>query len=128
MVKIALETRVIARLIEKPWRICGGDTLAQSLVNDKSNPWYGTLPIPPIMDQQLDQIVIRKALAHRGRRVLSLLKDKVYNREHAKENDLDIFLTMVILLSNCGAQLAHARAFARRYGFTVRENANTSFF
>ena len=124
MVRKALSLYFAARLIEKSWRICGPDTLGQKPIDNISNPWHGTVPIPPIMDQQLDQIVIRGFLAPRGDSLLSTLNEKIYNRGEAKENEFDIFLTIVILLNNCETQLAHGRAFAKRYGFSVSGTSN----
>ena len=88
-------------------------------ISDKTNPWNGIIPVTPIMDQQMDQIVIREILIPWRDALLRQLNQKIFDYEKRKENWSRIYLTMFILLNNTEVQLAHLLQFARRYGFSV---------
>ena len=107
------------RFIERTWRICGTETLGMEPISDKTNPWNGIIPVTPIMDQQMDQIVIREILIPWRDALLRQLNQKIFDYEKRKENWSRIYLTMFILLNNTEVQLAHLLQFARRYGFSV---------
>ncbi|KAK3390097.1 hypothetical protein B0H63DRAFT_391292 [Podospora didyma] len=62
LVAIALDLWAVSRMIEIPWEMCGNDTLGVEQIQDPANPHHGKIPIPPIMDTQLDQIVIQAVL------------------------------------------------------------------
>lgn len=67
-------------MTEKTWRICGQDTLDLLPVAEPGNPWNGTIPVTPVMDTQLDEIVIRALLMPLQKRILTELKDKINPR------------------------------------------------
>lgn len=117
MVKSALGLWSASRMIEKTWRICGEDKLGLEASTDPANPWNGIVPVTPIMDMQLDQIVIRGVLMPLRTKLLQELQEKIYSYERG--NWFSIFLTTFILLSNTESILAHSRRFARRYGMGV---------
>lgn len=119
MVRMALSIWLNSRFLERTWRICGAERLGIDLVCDESNPWNGIVPVTPIMDQQLDDIVIRWTLVPLEEKLLRQLNQKIYDHQKAKENWLEIYLTIFLLLNNTEVQLAHYRQFARRYGFSV---------
>ena len=50
----AIELFAANRIIERDWRICGDETLSMEVVQEEDNPWFGKIPITPIMDTQLD--------------------------------------------------------------------------
>lgn len=104
-------------MIEKTWRICGEDKLGLEASTDPANPWNGIIPVTPIMDTQLDQIVIRDFLVPLRVFLLQELQEKI--RGYKRENWFSIFLTIFILLSNTESILAHSRRFSRRYGMGV---------
>ncbi|SLM34575.1 hypothetical protein LPUS_03411 [Lasallia pustulata] len=118
MVQKALELWVTNRMIERTWRLCGDDTLGLEPVSDKTSPWADTVPVTPLMDQQLDQIVIQWLLKPLRKPILTNLKRFI--KEKAKENWFEIHLTIFILLHNSEVHLAHARQFAQRYGMSGR--------
>lgn len=62
MVSKALMMWSSTRLIEGQRSICGDDTLGVAIVSDPESLLHGTVPIVPIMDTQLDQIVIQEIL------------------------------------------------------------------
>ena len=117
MLKRALNLWSAGRIIEEFWRIWGEDNLGIDVVMDRTNPWHDTIPIPPIMDTQLDQLVIQGYLIPLGKSLLKELEAKMLKR--SREDWLEIFLTILILLSNTEHMLAHTRRFARRYGMSV---------
>lgn len=121
MVQKALELWVTNRMIERTWRLCGDDTLGLEPVSDKTSPWADTVPVTPLMDQQLDQIVIQWLLKPLRKPILTNLKRFI--KEKAKENWFEIHLTIFILLHNSEVHLAHARQFAQRYGMSVSDDA-----
>jgi hypothetical protein len=107
------------RLIEQTWRVCGEDTLGFEPPSEKSNPWKGIIPVNPIMDQQLDQIVIRYLLTPLRDYILTKLHSRLESREKAKKHWFEIYLTMFVLLNNAETQLSMERQFAQRYGMSV---------
>ena len=109
------------RIIEETWRICGEETLGM-VPAQGDVPWAGIIPVTPIMDQQLDQIVIHKVLKPVGNWVLRQLNVRFQKAAKQKTVDdwLEIFLTSFILLHNCATQLQAERAFAHRYGMSGR--------
>lgn len=117
MVQRALELWSASRMIEKTWRICGKDKLGLEVSMDPANPWNGIIPVTPMMDTQLDQIVIQDFLVPLRSGLLQELQKKIHGRR--KEDWFEIFLTIFILLSNTEFILAHSRRFARRYGMGV---------
>ena len=119
MVQMALYIWSTARMIERTWRISGAETLGLEPVCGTSNPWNGIISVTPIVDQQLDQIVIREILAPCRGQLLRQLNEKIYNYTKAQENWFEVYLTIFILLNNTEVQLAHYLQFARRYGFSI---------
>jgi hypothetical protein len=105
---MALDLWAISRMIEIEWEMCGPDTLGVSRITDETNPRKGKIPIPPMMDTQLDQIVIKE--------VLYPLKKKFLDRFEAKispmrtEDWFDIYLTSFIVLNHI-ERLAHHSAY-----------------
>ena len=113
----ALDLFAANRIIERDWRICGAETLGMGVVDDPENPWFEKIPVTPIMDLQLDQIVIQSFLKPLRDPLLQELQVKIY--EARKENWFEIFLTISILLTNAERLLQHSRNNAKRYGVQV---------
>lgn len=120
MVKTALRLWSTNRLIERTWRLSGPEKLGMTPVADESNPWCGIVPVTPIMDQQLDQIVIRRILVPMKEELLKHLTNAIHDDRDSKNRWIEIFLTTFVLLNNCEIQLHQERQFAKRYGMTVR--------
>ncbi|EJT74746.1 hypothetical protein GGTG_08584 [Gaeumannomyces tritici R3-111a-1] len=57
-----LEFWVASRIIEDPWRITGQETLGMEEIVDRRSMFFGKIPVTPIMETQLSQIVIRQFL------------------------------------------------------------------
>src|SRR6266487_1571374 len=77
MVAQALDLWATCRMIEKSWGMCGEDTLGLTPIAEEGNPWKGKIPITPIMDTQLDQIIIQGFLVPLREKLLHELTEKV---------------------------------------------------
>jgi hypothetical protein len=70
------------------------------------------------MDTQLDNIFLRDLLMPLTKRLLKGLKDKI--NEQKRENWLEIYLTIFIMMSNMGWVMKDILAWAGRYGKKVK--------
>lgn len=117
----ALKLLAVNRMIELDWVISGTETMGQSPVSDPDSPWHGKVPITPVMDTQLDQIVIQEFLNPLRTELLRHLQKKMYSKE--KGNWFEIFLVTFILCLNTEWLLRHSRMNAKRYGARQRYNS-----
>ncbi|OCK79235.1 hypothetical protein K432DRAFT_383260 [Lepidopterella palustris CBS 459.81] len=120
-VRKAIDLFAANRIIENDWRICGEESLGVGVIEEEDNPWFGKMPVTPIMDTQLDQIVIQGFLKPLKDQMLKELQEKIY--ENRRENWFEIFLTISILLTNAEWLLKHSRNNAKRYGAKSRYNS-----
>lgn len=105
------------RMIERDWQFTEADTYGIQRVVDASNPWRGKVPITPMMDTQLDQIVIQDFLIRRRDKLIADLQAKL---DAARRNDFfEVFLVMFILATNLEWLLRHCKKSAERYGAMV---------
>jgi hypothetical protein len=117
LVADALDLWAISRMIEIPWQMCGEDTLGVERVKDKGSPHFGKIPIPPIMDTQLDQVVIQ--------RILKPLRQSVVDKfEHmitpAKpEAWWEVYLASFVLLNHIERLARHSVDHARTHTMRV---------
>jgi hypothetical protein len=118
IVDLALNLWATARVIEIPWQFCGRDTLGTKPVTDPMNPWFGKMRLPPMMDTQLDQIVIQQLLGPLRTKILQLLDKLILN--HRPGTWFETYLTIFILLNHTSMLSKHGRRFARTYGIGVR--------
>jgi hypothetical protein len=119
----ALDLCAASRIIERDWRICGGPAdLGIPLVSDdETNPFFNCMPITPMMDAQLDQIVIHSFLLPTRDALLASLQAKMTSPARSS-SFFEIFLTVLVLLSHAEWLLAHSRQNARRVGAKTRYN------
>ncbi|KAF1986481.1 hypothetical protein K402DRAFT_393542 [Aulographum hederae CBS 113979] len=117
----ALSLFAVTRIIERDWRIAGPKTLGESVITDPQSPWVGKVPVTPMMDTQLDQIVIQKYLVPTRKKMLEELQRLV--NEKKKEDFWEVFLTMAVLLTNGERLLLGSRRNAVRYGAKGRYNS-----
>lgn len=85
--------------------------------NDPSSPYYGKVPVTPVMDFQIDNITIHKILLPLRKQILQDLQRKVL--DNRRKDFLEIFLTIYTLLHNIELTIAHDRRFAQRYEIPV---------
>jgi hypothetical protein len=100
-------------MIEIPWQMCGEDTLGVSRIDDLSSPHHARIPIPPIMDTQLDQIVIQHIL--RPLRATVLRKFEHLISPARPEAFWDVYLAAFILLNHIERLARHSVFQARRH-------------
>ncbi|KAK3352541.1 hypothetical protein B0T25DRAFT_456226 [Lasiosphaeria hispida] len=109
LVALALDLWAVSRMIEIQWQMCPGDpstTLGVTQVTDKANPRYGMIPIPPMMDTQLDQIIIAHVLNPLKKTLLDNFEEMI---SPAKPEDwFDIYLTSFILLNHIEKLAQHS--------------------
>ncbi|KAK4152150.1 hypothetical protein C8A00DRAFT_44744 [Chaetomidium leptoderma] len=113
LVADALSLWAISRMIEIPWQMCGPDTLGVSPVGNTTSPHYQRIPIPPMMDTQLDQIVIqfiltplRDRLIQKFERLISPAKPEAW---------WEVYLSAFILLNHIERLARHSVAHARTH-------------
>jgi hypothetical protein len=114
----AIRLWCVCRMIEKPWRICGPDTLCISKAKIPESHGFGSNPITPMMDTQLDQIFIQGELQSLRTNILRELDGKI--RSGNPEHFFEIFLTIFILLFNCESVTAAQIDLVRRFGLKAR--------
>lgn len=107
----------MTRLISKSFNIVSGhEALGLGPVENPSSPLNGRIPIPPMLDAQMDSILMDFMRA-RQKRGLSKLKTLMMS--HSRENWFMIFLTTLVLLSNLEFLYDHQNEQIERYGKTV---------
>ena len=112
----------MTRLISKSFNILSGhEELGLGPIADPNSPLHGRIPIPPMLDAQMDSILMG-FMKSRQRRGLSKLKALMMS--HSKENWFMIFLTIIVLLSNLEFLFEHQMEQKRRYGTTVSSLLN----
>ncbi|KAF1978802.1 hypothetical protein BU23DRAFT_448336 [Bimuria novae-zelandiae CBS 107.79] len=119
----ALDLCAASRIIERDWRVCGGPpNLGIPLVSDDpNNPFYDFMPITPMMDAQLDQIVIQSFLVPVREALLKSLQEKMTSSSSIS-SFFEIFLTIAVLLSHGEWLLGHSQRNALRVGSKTRYN------
>ena len=97
MIKSAFRIAVMTRLSSKSFNLMGSETLGISEVQDQSSPYYGRIPIPPLLDAQIDFLWM--AMMDKLKKpVLAELKRKMMGRK--REHWYEIFIVTLILLAN----------------------------
>ncbi|CUS12319.1 unnamed protein product [Tuber aestivum] len=118
LLRNALKLWVGSRIIETPWSITGNETFGMTTNMEEGSPYYGKIPVTPIMDFQIDNITIHQLLIPLRKKLLQELQRKVLNNK--PEDFLEIYLTIFILLHNMELTIAHDRWFAMRYSLQNR--------
>lgn len=85
--------------------------------DEPGNPWNGIIPVTPIMDTQIDDLVIRALLIPLTHRFLKGLKAKI--DEKKRENWLEIYLSIFIMMSNVEWILKDVVEYTNRHGMKV---------
>jgi len=109
----ALKLWVASRFIETPWHIAGSETLGMSKDPRANSPYHEFIPQTPIMDFQLDNLVIYSILQPLLKEVLNTLRTK--SLANRLEDWFELQLTHYILLNTIEVTMAHDVEFAKRY-------------
>ena len=91
-----------------------GETLGIGVVNDRDSPYYGRIPIPTLLDAQIDELWM-EMIERRRKHVLSQLTNMIYDR-NKRENWYGVFLTTLILMLNLEAIFQNQHRQKGRYG------------
>lgn len=122
MLQGALNVSMITRLSSKSFNIAGPETLGVVPIQDTDSPYFGRIPIPPLLDAQIDQLWMRK-MERIKKRVLSKLKKTIQSPDK-RQNWFTIFLTVTVLLSNLEYLYQRQHEQIKRYSGTVSEPKN----
>jgi hypothetical protein len=115
MIGQALRICILTRLCSRSFGITGQERLGIAEVTDVQSPYFGRVPVPPILDAQIDELW-RAHMIRSKKALLSKLKASIFARR--RDAWLEIFLTIFILLSNiefcyrqkCGQLRRHVSA------------------
>lgn len=81
-------------------------------------PYHERIPVPPIVDQQIDLIVINTILQPELKNILNMLKTMLEST-HPWDNWFEIQLGYFILLHNVELTMAHDAWFVKRNNLKV---------
>ena len=96
-IKTALHLSILSRLASKSFNIYGPETLGIRQEMDPECPYYGRRPMPPLLDAQLDHMLMDK-MEQLKRSVLSELRRMIAG--HGRKRWFKIYLIMSVLLFN----------------------------
>ena len=108
-------------MIERPWRMCGDDTLGLEPIDPVQYPgcpYADAIPVPPIMGAQLDQVVIQGILGPLRSKILDEFQALVQNAK--PESWFELYLTAFVLLNSVEMTSAHSGRWAKKFGWLVR--------
>ena len=81
-------------------------------------PYHDRIPVPPIVDLQIDLIVINEILQPELKKILKMMKTMLESSDPLK-NWFEIYLAYFILLHNVELAMAHDAWFVRRNNLKV---------
>lgn len=113
LVERALKLWVACRFIEEPWSIAGNETLGMSEDPNPNCPYHDRIPVPPMVDLQIDLIVINEILQPEVKKILKMLKEKLESSDPWADW-FEIYLAYFILLHNVELTMAHDAWFVKR--------------
>jgi hypothetical protein len=122
LVKTALLLWSATRMIERTWLICGDDLLGFEPMTGKIgpcrfNPYQHAIPVTPVMDTQLDELIIGGILIPLKNKLLGLMKERALSKK--REDWYELYLASFITLHNAEQVLDHMADYAKRFGMTV---------
>ncbi|KAK1783101.1 hypothetical protein QBC45DRAFT_154220 [Copromyces sp. CBS 386.78] len=124
LVDTALDLWVICRMIEDPWELLEDNELGVSRVDLPGTKFHGKIPIPPMMDTQLDQVIIQFVLNHLRGKVIGLFERNISPAK--PETWFETFLASFILLMHIERLAAHSARHAETHTMPTKYS-NTKF-
>ncbi|KAF8462923.1 hypothetical protein BDZ91DRAFT_320145 [Kalaharituber pfeilii] len=119
MLRDALRIWILSRLAAEGVVIVGSERPFDiDVVDSPDSPYYGTVPIPPILDHQLDTLGIRYMLQLKDN-VLKALKARIQRRRHT--HWYEVFLTMFVLLHNIEYVYRAQYRYMKRHEGTIMD-------
>ena len=110
LIALTIKFWVAGRLIEDPWNIQGQETLGMKVDPCPASPFSNRIPVPPIMDFQIDNIVIYDYLMNMLDRIRKAMKQRIMPMK--KEDWFDIHLATFVLLHHVDLTMKHDVDFA----------------
>ncbi|ERF72650.1 hypothetical protein EPUS_05704 [Endocarpon pusillum Z07020] len=118
LLEMTIKFWVAGRLIEKPWSIQGQESLGMRLDTCPASPYSRRIPVTPIMDFQIDNIVIYDYLEVVLGRIRKAMKQRIMPTK--KEDWFDIHLATFILLHHVDLTMKHDVDFAQDHNLHKR--------
>jgi len=118
LITLALRFWVACRFIEYPWNIVGKETLGMIRDPRPESPYARRIPVTPIMDFQIDNIVIYEQLRNLLKKIRTIMRNKIMPMK--KEDWFDVHLATFILLEHADRTMAHDREFARDHNLPAK--------
>jgi hypothetical protein len=84
-------------------------------------PYHDRIPVPPIVDLQIDLIVINEILQPDLKKILKMLKKTMLESSDPWSNWFEIYLAYFILMHNVELTMAHDAWFVKRHNIKVRQ-------
>lgn len=119
LVEKALHFWVAARFIETWWHLTGTETLGMAPDPNPASPYHDHPPDTPIMDFQIDNVVINSQLKPLWVDIRRLLLPKMLSKD--RKDWFEVQLAQFILLNHVDWTMSHDIDFARRYSMSVRD-------
>ncbi|KAK3491888.1 hypothetical protein B0T13DRAFT_450675 [Neurospora crassa] len=124
LVDMALNLWVICRMIEDPWELLENNKLGISRVNLPGTKFHGKIPIPPMMDTQLDQVIIQFVLNNLRGKLIRLFERNISPAK--PETWFETFLASFIMLTHIERLAAHSVRHAETHTMPTKYS-NTKF-
>jgi hypothetical protein len=116
-VELVLRFWVANRFIETPWHILGSETLGMVRDVRPGSPYFGLVPVTPMMDGQIDNIVVYHLLEPLWTKIRKILREKLLKNK--KQDWFELQLTLFILLNHVEWTMAHDIDFSNRHSLPV---------
>jgi hypothetical protein len=98
--------------------ICGEDTLGVSPDCDETSPFHSKIPLPPVMEAQIELILIQGILIPLRKAVLDKLQKLILTNRPNRW--FTMYLCILILLHNCSMITKYNAGYAKKYIPEVR--------
>jgi hypothetical protein len=118
LVHLTINFWVAGRLIEDPWSIRGEETLGMALDPLPESPFSQRIPITPIMDFQIDNIIIYDYLVAILYYIRKAIKEKIMSKK--REDWFDLYLIIFVLLHHVDLTMKHDIDFAINHNLPRR--------
>ena len=101
----------------KSFNLAGDENLGIERVDDPQSPYHGHVPIPTVLDAQIDRLLI-EGMAKLKKSTLAKLTSMIIGNKR-RENWYMILLTTLVLLFNVGVIHQHQLIQKERYQKSV---------
>ncbi|KAF5615121.1 uncharacterized protein FTJAE_13444 [Fusarium tjaetaba] len=110
MVKSALQLWVGARMAQEFFCIVENNDFNIDVVDDANSIHHGQCPIPPVLDHQLDVLMIQEMIRIKDQ-IMSEI-ERILKGRHSRSKWFEVYLTIFVLLTNL--------QFMQRYVFSAQ--------